>query len=198
MWVGRSMPPFRRVVSRCPSVCSGTSCSFCCRVRGVAPGLLHVTVPRTEADPMQSLSMLLTFLVGVGLVVQIGLNAAVGRMLGGAIYGTIANFVVGLAALVVFFVLSRHALPARVAFAEVPAYAWLGGLFGAAYVGVATFAGPRLGALLLLALTVGGQMVASVIVDHYGLLGFQQHPVTLTRLVGIALLLLGIWLVAMR
>ena len=52
--------------------------------------------------------------------------------------------------------------------------------------------------LLLLALTVGGQMVASVIVDHYGLLGFQQHPVTLTRLVGIALLLLGIWLVAMR
>ncbi|MFM2109386.1 MAG: DMT family transporter [Steroidobacteraceae bacterium] len=147
---------------------------------------------------MQSLSMLLTFLVGVGLVVQIGLNAAVGRMLGGAIYGTIANFVVGLAALVVFFVMSRHALPARDAFAEVPAYAWLGGLFGAAYVGVATFAGPRLGALLLLALTVGGQMVASVIVDHYGLLGFQQHPVTLTRLVGIALLLLGIWLVAMR
>ena len=147
---------------------------------------------------MQSLSMLLTFLVGVGLVVQIGLNAAVGRMLGGAIYGTIANFVVGLAALVVFFVMSRHALPARDAFAEVPAHAWLGGLFGAAYVGVATFAGPRLGALLLLALTVGGQMVASVIVDHYGLLGFQQHPVTLTRLVGIALLLLGIWLVAMR
>ena len=41
-------------------------------------------------------------------------------------------------------------------------------------------------------------MLASVIVDHYGLLGFPQHPVTLTRLLGIGLLFAGIWLVAAR
>ena len=52
--------------------------------------------------------------------------------------------------------------------------------------------------LLLLALTVAGQMIASVIVDHYGLLGFQQQAVTPLRLAGIALLVAGVWLVALR
>jgi len=49
---------------------------------------------------------------------------------------------------------------------------------------------------LLLALTVGGQMIASLIVDHYGLLGFAREPVDVTRLVGVALLLGGIFLIA--
>ena len=53
-----------------------------------------------------------------------------------------------------------------------------------------------LGALLLLALTVGGQMIASIIVDHYGLLGFAREPVDATRLVGVVLLLGGIFLIA--
>ncbi|MFM7625110.1 MAG: DMT family transporter, partial [Gammaproteobacteria bacterium] len=75
-------------------------------------------------------------------------------------------------------------------------WAWFGGLFGAMYVTVATLAGPRIGALLLLALTVAGQMVASIIVDHYGLLGFAQQPVTTMRLIGVALLVAGIVLVA--
>lgn len=147
---------------------------------------------------MQSLSMLLAFLVGAGLVIQVGLNMAVSRALGGAVYGTLVNFMVGTVAIAVFLFLSRQAWPAREAFAGVPAWAWMGGLFGALYVGVATFAGPRLGALLLLALTVAGQMIASVIVDHYGLLGFPQHPVSLGRVVGIVLLVVGIWLVATR
>ena len=147
---------------------------------------------------MQSVFMLIAFLVGAGLVIQVGLNMAVSRALGGAVYGTLANFLIGTTAIAVFMLLTRQSWPAREAFASVPAWAWLGGLFGALYVGVATFAGPRLGALLLLALTVAGQMLASVIVDHFGLLGFPQHPVSLGRVVGIVLLISGIWLVAPR
>jgi len=147
---------------------------------------------------VQSFSMLLAFLVGAGLVIQVGLNMTVSRALGGAVYGTLTNFLVGTAAIAVFMLMTRQAWPAREAFAGVPAWAWLGGLFGALYVAVATLAGPRLGALLLLALTVAGQMLASVIVDHFGLLGFPQHPVSLGRVVGIVLLIIGIWLVATR
>jgi len=147
---------------------------------------------------MQSLSMVLAFLVGAGLVVQVGLNVAVGRALGGAAMGALVNFLVGTAVLATLLLATRQSWPSREAFAAVPTWAWFGGLFGAAYVGIATFAGPRLGALLLLALTVAGQMVASVIVDHYGLFGFPQQAVTPIRLIGIALLAIGIWLVAMR
>jgi len=147
---------------------------------------------------VQSLSMLLAFLVGAGLVIQVGFNMAVSRALGGAVYGTLTNFLVGTTAIAIFMLLTRHAWPAREAFAGVPAWAWLGGLLGALYVGVATFAGPKLGALLLLALTVAGQMLASVIIDHFGLLGFPQHPISTGRVVGILLLIAGIWLVATR
>jgi transporter family-2 protein len=147
---------------------------------------------------MQSLSMLFAFLVGAGLVIQVGLNMAVSRALGGAAMGALVNFIVGTLALITLLLFLRQPLPGREALAGVPAWAWFGGLFGAAYVALATFAGPRLGALLLLALTVAGQMVASVIVDHYGLLGFQQQPVTSLRMLGIAFLVVGVWLVAAR
>jgi transporter family-2 protein len=147
---------------------------------------------------MQSLSMLFAFLVGAGLVIQVGLNMAVSRALGGAAMGALVNFIVGTLALITLLLFLRQPLPGGEALAGVPAWAWFGGLFGAAYVALATFAGPRLGALLLLALTVAGQMVASVIVDHYGLLGFQQQPVTSLRMLGIAFLVVGVWLVAAR
>jgi transporter family-2 protein len=147
---------------------------------------------------MQSLSRLFAFLVGAGLVIQVGLNMAVSRALGGAAMGALVNFIVGTLALITLLLFLRQPLPGREALAGVPAWAWFGGLFGAAYVALATFAGPRLGALLLLALTVAGQMVASVIVDHYGLLGFQQQPVTSLRMLGIAFLVVGVWLVAAR
>ena len=59
-----------------------------------------------------------------------------------------------------------------------------------------TLIGPRIGALWVLALSVAGQMLASIVVDHYGLLGFAQQPVTVTRLLGAALLFAGVVLVA--
>jgi len=147
---------------------------------------------------MQSLSMLFAFLVGAGLVIQVGLNMAVSRALGGAAMGALVNFIVGTLALIALLLFLRQPWPGREALAGVPTWAWFGGLFGAAYVALATFAGPRLGALLLLALTVAGQMVASVVVDHYGLLGFPQQPVTTLRVLGIAFLVVGVWLVAAR
>ena len=142
--------------------------------------------------------LLLTFLAGSGLVVQVGLNAAIGQALGRPIFGAVVNFMVGLVALLVFVAATRVPLPSRDAITAAPAWAWLGGLMGALYVATVTIAGPRLGAVLMLALTVAGQMIASVIFDHYGLLGFAQQPVTMTRVVGVLLLCAGIALVAIR
>lgn len=145
---------------------------------------------------MYSLSMMLALLVGAGLVVQVALNMTVSRIVGSAPLAALANFVVGTLLLILFLLLMRQDWPSREQLATVPLWAWFGGALGAAYVATATFAGPRLGALLLLALTVAGQMIASLVVDHYGLLGFAQQPVTVTRLLGVALLAIGIFLVA--
>lgn len=140
--------------------------------------------------------MLLTFLAGAGLVVQVGMNAAVGGALGRPMLGAVVNFIVGLALLLCISLATRAPLPNREALASVPWWAWLGGCMGALYVTTATTAGPRLGALLLLALGVAGQMVASLVVDHYGLLGFAQQPVTTSKILGVVLLAAGIALIA--
>ena len=136
-------------------------------------------------------------LVGAGLTIQVGMNATVRFAVGSPVLAAIVNFVVGLGALVLVAMASgaRWAPGSTVA---VPAWAWFGGLLGAAYVASTTVLGPRLGAATLLALTLGGQMVAALIVDHYGVIGFPQSPVTPSRLIGAALLVAGVLLIMRR
>jgi transporter family-2 protein len=136
----------------------------------------------------------LAVLVGVGLTLQIGLNAIVGDRLGSPLTGAAANFVVGLVALIVFAAVAGPRVQAA-SIASVPAWGWAAGLLGAAYVASTTLLGPRLGATTLLALLLLGQLVAAVVVDHFGIVGFPRHPFGWQRALGIALLLAGTLLV---
>jgi transporter family-2 protein len=140
---------------------------------------------------------LVAALVGAGLTVQVGMNATVRLASGSAVLAAIVNFVVGLAALVVV-ALASGARWAPGSSATIPAWAWFGGLLGAVYVASTTVLGPRLGAAALLALTLAGQMLAALIVDHYGIIGFPQSPVTPSRLLGAALLVAGVLLIMRR
>ena len=72
---------------------------------------------------------------------------------------------------------------------------WTGGFFGAIYIGVAILMVPRLGAAPVVALIVVGQMLGSLAFDHFGVLGIPIHPANPTRLVGAALLILGVILI---
>lgn len=139
--------------------------------------------------------VLLTIAAGAGLVVQTAMNAGLGNALGRPILGTTMNFVVGLAALLLFVLATRTPMPTREMVGSAPAWVWFGGLMGALYVATVTVAGPRLGAIAILALSVAGQLIASVIVDHYGLLGFAQQPVGLVKVIGVLLVCTGVVLV---
>lgn len=72
---------------------------------------------------------------------------------------------------------------------------YFGGLFGAAFIGIAILMVPRLGAATTLALIVVGQMAGSLAFDHFGLFGIQQQSFNLVRLAGAACLILGVVLV---
>jgi len=140
---------------------------------------------------------LMAALVGAGLTIQVGMNATVRGAIGSPVLAAIVNFVIGLAALVIVAVASG-ARWAPGSTATIPAWAWLGGLLGAAYVAATTVLGPRLGAAALLALTLAGQMLAALVVDHYGVIGFPQSPVTPARVLGAALLVAGVLLIMRR
>jgi len=140
---------------------------------------------------------LVAILVGAGLTVQVGMNATVRAVIGSPVIATIVNFAIGLAALAVVALASgARVVPGSTA--AVPAWAWLGGLLGAVYVASTTVLGPRLGAAALLAFTLAGQMVAALVVDQYGVIGFPQSPVTPARLLGAVLVIAGALLIIRR
>lgn len=144
---------------------------------------------------MQYGAMFWAVVVGAALVVQIGLNAALRAQFGSAAWAATVNFVIGTAGLVAFALLSRAPAPTYAQASTVPWWAWFGGLLGAAYVASSTVLGPRLGAATFTALVVGAQMIASLVVDHYGLVGFHEHAATPWRIVGAALIVAGVVLV---
>jgi transporter family-2 protein len=78
---------------------------------------------------------------------------------------------------------------------SVPAWAYLGGLCGAFYVLISIIALPRLGAVAVIALALVGQQVAAVVIDTFGLFNAPRIPLSGTRLLGVALVAIGVVLV---
>jgi transporter family-2 protein len=137
----------------------------------------------------------LAFVAGLILTVQVGANSTFSNKLSHPLMATLTSFVVGLIGLVLYMLLARSSLPQRAAFATVPAWARARVLLGAFYVASTAIVGPKLGSASLLALSVLGQLVASLVVDHYGWLGFPQHTISIVRLLGAALLFAGVLLI---
>jgi transporter family-2 protein len=63
------------------------------------------------------------------------------------------------------------------------------------YVLAAVVLAPKLGAGTLVAAVVAGQMVTSLLLDHYGLIGFPVHSLSLARLLGAAFVIAGVILI---
>jgi transporter family-2 protein len=132
---------------------------------------------------------------GAGLPVQAGVNAAMARHVGRPEWAAFVNFAVGLVALAGWLAATRAALPGAAALARAPAWAWTGGVLGAFYVSAVVLLTPRLGVTATLALTLAGQMVGALVVDHYGALGLAARPLSASRVLGAALLVVSVMLI---
>ncbi len=141
--------------------------------------------------------ILLAFVGGAALPVQIGINSQLRAALGvNAMQVTFVSFTVGaLGALAVSFAM-RLPWP-RVDQLAAPAFwMWFGGFCGSFYVWTTIMSGPRIGAALAVSLAIAGQLIVAAVLDHTGALGFPQHALSPLRLGGIALVIAGVCLVA--
>ena len=68
---------------------------------------------------------------------------------------------------------------------------YLGGLFGFVIIASLTFVFPKIGAAYAVALMVGGQCVTALMVDHFGFMGMRREPLTIQRMIGLALVAAG-------
>jgi bacterial/archaeal transporter family-2 protein len=141
------------------------------------------------------LLLLLALGAGVLLPVQAGVNAQLRTVIGSPVIAALVSFLVGTVGLLTGALLLRATLSSRSAWIAAPWWYWAGGLIGATYVVATIVLAPRLGAATLIAAVVAGQMIASLLLDHFGLLGFPVHQITGPRIVGAALVMMGVMLV---
>jgi transporter family-2 protein len=139
--------------------------------------------------------LLFGFLAGAMLPIQFGINAQLAAWVDSPLRATLVSFAVGTAALFVVMLAAYRDWPAPDRIGNAPWWVWVGGLLGAFYVLGSVVAAPKLGAATLVALILAGQAVASLLVDHFGWVGFEENPITPGRLVGIALVAIGVALV---
>ncbi len=146
---------------------------------------------------MRSVPVLATIALasGAALAVQVGMNNALRARVGHPMLAALVSFAVGTTVLAVYALIARPSLPDRSALVEGPSWMWLGGVVGAVYVACAAAFAARLGAAAWLALIVTGQILASLVMDHFGLVGFPRRPISPTRLIGALLLLIGVAMV---
>ena len=79
-------------------------------------------------------------------------------------------------------------------FRELPWYLLGAGAFGLIVIASFSYTIPRVGVMASVLITVTGQMAISSVLDHYGFLGADVRPMTMPRLLGIAVMFLGVWL----
>ena len=141
---------------------------------------------------MNSFYLLVALGTGAAIAVQALANSRLRLALGTPVWAAIAQFIVGLAALVAIAILTRQPAPDTSGLARMPWWGWVGGAFGALFITVSIVLTPRLGTALTLATITVGQMVTALVLDHYGWLGAPVIRLSLPRALGVAFLLAGI------
>ncbi|HLL93417.1 MAG TPA: DMT family transporter [Spirosoma sp.] len=144
---------------------------------------------------MNYIYMLLAFLTGIAISVQAGVNANLRQSLANPVLAAAVSFGTGFVALLIMLLASRASVPSMEAIRQLNWWKWTGGLIGAVYVTTVIVSVPKIGTANLVSLSVAGQLLAAVVLDHYGLLGFALHPTNGWRLLGMALIVAGVLLV---
>lgn len=145
--------------------------------------------------PMTAFYLGFALIAGAFVAMQTGSNARLKEVFGHAVPAVIASSLIGIVLLVAVMVVTRAPAPSLARATAAPWSAWLGGILGAAYAVVVVVLARHLGAATLTAAVLTGQLICSVVLDHYGLLGYELHAATVGRLVGCALLLAGFVLI---
>ena len=142
---------------------------------------------------MNAAYYLLAVCAGLGITLQTMLNGQLAKGVGGdSVAAALFSFTAGAVCLGVFS-LMRGGIVASLA--AVPAQPWwslLGGLLGAGALLSYVVLAPKIGLSALLGLAIAGQIVSSLVIDHFGLMGASERPVSLVKLAGSMVMLAGL------
>ncbi len=143
--------------------------------------------------------ILFVLIAGSGLPLQAMINGRLGQAVGSPVWAAAISFSVGTLALLAYLGLMRLAgttmVPGPAAFSQTAWWMWAGGLIGAVFVTASAASVHALGAAVLVAVVVAGQMFASILLDHFGVISGVAQAMTWQRLLGAVLIIAGVVLI---
>ena len=139
--------------------------------------------------------IILAVLAGMMMPTQAAVNNKLAGAVGSPILAAFISFLVGTIALFLYIVASGIPLGDLFSAKDASIVAWTGGLLGAFFVAATVTLVPRLGVALTFSLLIAGQMLVTLVIDHFGLLGVPVKEANLPRLLGVSFIMIGVILI---
>ncbi len=140
------------------------------------------------------LLLLIAIVVGALIPIQSAANVSAAKYLGDISYAVLLSFVVGLILISVYIIIKRPVMSPDVLSVNFPKYILLGGCISAIYTIAITYLSPKLGVGNALFTILFGQIVVSLLVDHFGVMGVLKQEITPSKIAGMLLILTGVYL----
>lgn len=139
--------------------------------------------------------ILIAIFVGGLVPLQSSINAMLGGFMKTPLAATFINFFGGtiIVAVVVAF-LFRNEIPTFAELKQIPWYLFFGGILGATFVTTIVMLTPKIGVTNMLVGAMVGQIIISILFDHFGWMNLTPHPISWQRLVGVVFLIVGVLL----
>lgn len=144
---------------------------------------------------MKLLYYFLPLIAGIAITIQSGINSQLRMAIQHPLMAALISFLSGSLVLILLVAFSKEPLPALQTYTGIGWYKWMGGILGAFVVTVTLLSVSRIGAANMFVLIIAGQLITAVIMDHFGLLGLAQSPITAQKALGVILLAAGVYLV---
>src|SRR3954463_2126267 len=141
------------------------------------------------------LFLALALITGALIPIQAATNAGFSKSIGNPFITGLMVFIVGLIGMILFLLITRTSFPMRHQLASAPVYGYLGGIIVATYVVMITVLVPRIGVGTAIGLIVTGQIICAVAIDHFGLFNVAVQSISISRIVGMLLMIAGVYLV---
>jgi transporter family-2 protein len=140
-------------------------------------------------------NIILIILIGLAGGVAVGLQSPLASMISGQL-GTlegifIVHFVGAIASLIPLVFIGGGNLGN---WRSVPWYALCAGIFGLVVIGAVSYMIPRIGVAGSIITIVAGQLLVGSLLDNFGLLGAAQRSLDPSRIIGLAVVFVGVWL----
>ncbi len=144
---------------------------------------------------MKYIYFILPALAGLTITTQAGVNSQLKVAVNNPWIAAFISFLVGTAILGLYIITTKQATPSFAQLRGIEWYKYTGGLLGAFFVTVIIFSVQRIGSANVFALVIAGQLLMALLYDHYGLFGFRQANINWVKLLGVAMLIGGAYLI---